>query len=136
MKTYILDASVILTFLLGENSAVKEKFPKILRQAQKGKVKLCSSYLLPLEIGNGLRYTLKDSFLSGEVLKKFIKLPIDFFVFSPLHYKKILQLSYLLETSFYDTSYHFLAKRLRGVFLTCDAQYYKKAKKLKNIEFL
>jgi len=136
MKTYVLDASVILTFLLGEKATVKEKFPKILRQAQKGKVKLYSSYLLPLEIGNGLRYTIKDGILAEEVLKKFLRLPIDFFVLSSLHYKKILQLSYLLKTSFYDTSYHFLAKILKGVFLTCDTKYYKKAKKLGNIEFL
>lgn len=136
MKTYVLDASVVLTFLLGKTPSVEKNFIKILKQAKSGKVKLHSSYLLLLEVGNGLRYSLSDRVLADEVLQKLLNLPIEFFVFSPAHYSKILQLSYLFETSFYDTSYHFLAKLLRGVFLTCDTQYFKKAKKFGDVELL
>jgi len=56
MKVYVLDASVVLTFLLGKNSSVEKNFIKFLNQAKTGRVKLFSSYLLPLEVGNGLRY--------------------------------------------------------------------------------
>lgn len=136
MRVYVLDASVVLTFLLGKNASLAEKLSKILKQVKSGQVKLYSSYLLPLEIGNGLRYTLGDEKLAAEVLEKFLKLPINFFVFSEAQYAKILNLSYQLNTSFYDTSYHFLAKLLKGVFLTADKEYFEKAKSFGNIRFL
>jgi len=136
MKSYVLDASVVLTFLLGKSPTVKKKFIPVLQEVKNNKAKIYSSYLLPLEIGNGLRYSLADNAMADEVLQKFLNLPIKYFVFSPAHYSRILQLSYLLETSFYDTSYHFLAKLLKGVFLTCDTEYFKKAKKFGNIKLL
>ena len=128
MKIYVLDASVVLTFLLEKDSSLEKNFIKFLNQAKSGKVKFFSSYLLPLELGNGLRYSLKNEELAREVLEKFLKLPIEFFVFSEAHYLKILNLSYQFGTSFYDTSYHFLAKLLKGVFLTADKDYFKKAR--------
>ena len=134
MKRYILDASVILTFLLKSNSSVEKNFVKILKEVNTKKAKLYSSYLLPLEIGNGLRFTLKNELVSEEVLQKFLRLPIKYFIFSAAHYAKILELSYLFKTSFYDTSYHFLAKLLKGTFLTCDTKYFKKAKDFGNIK--
>lgn len=136
MKVYILDASVVLTFLLGKNSSLKNNFITILNQVKKGRVKLYSSYLLPLEVGNGLRYSLEDEKLAAEVLEKFLKLPIEFFVFSQIHYNKILNLSHQFATSFYDTSYHFLARLLKGVFLTADKDYFEKAKEFGSIRLL
>jgi len=136
MKGYVLDASVVLTFLLGKDSSFKDNFIKILNQVKKGRLKLYSSYLLPLEVGNGLRYSLEDEKLAAEVLEKFLKLPIEFFVFSQAHYTKILNLSYQFGTSFYDTSYHFLAKLLKSVFLTVDKDYSNKAKELGSLKLL
>lgn len=136
MKKYILDASVILTFLLSKNQALEKKFIKILKQAKAGEVKLCSTYLLPLEIGNGARYSLSEEDLASEVFSKFSRLPVQLSFFTTPQLLKILRLSYLYQTSFYDSSYHFLAKFLKGVFLTTDREYFKKAKKLGQIELL
>lgn len=136
MKTYVLDASAILTFLMGKNPSVEKKFTRILRQVKSGRAGLHSSHLLPLEVGNGLRYSLSDKALADEVFQKFSNLPIKFSVFSSPQLLRILRLSYLFGTSFYDTSYHFLAKLLKGTFLTSDAQYFRKAKEFGNIELL
>lgn len=136
MKVFILDASVILTFLLGENSSIEKKVINLFKKVKAKKAVLYSNDLLPLEVGNGLRYCLSDKKLAQEVLEKFLNLPIEFFDFKPAHYLKILQLSYQLKTSFYDASYHFLAKLLKGTFLTADSQYFRKAKKLGNIELI
>lgn len=136
MKKYILDASVILTFLLGKNQALEKKFIKILKQAKAGRAKLYSTYLLPLEIGNGTRYSLSDKDLASEVFLKFSRLPIELSFFTTPQLLKILRLGYLYNTSFYDSSYHFLAKFLKGVFLTADREYFQKAKKLGQIELL
>ena len=136
MKTYVLDASVILTFLLGENQKVGKKFTEILKQSKSGKAKLYSTYLLPMEIGNGLRYSLTDNKLASEIFLKFSRLPIQFSSLTPTQLLKILKLSYLYKTSFYDTSYHFLAKFLKGTFLTTDNEYFKRAKNFGQIELL
>lgn len=136
MKAYILDASVVLNFLLGQSTSIERKFVAILKQTKNRKVKLFSTYLLPLEVGNGLRYSLSDEKLANEALQKFLDLPIEFFILKPAHYSKILQTAYFLKTSFYDTSYHFLAKLLKGIFFTCDAEYFKKAKSFGNIKLI
>jgi len=136
MKIYVLDASVVLTFLLGKNQSLKNQFTKILKEVKNNKAKFYSSHLLPLEIGNGLRYSLANKVLADDIFQKFSNLPIEYSVFSPPQLAKIIQLSYLFETFVYDTSYHFLAKRLRGVFLTCDAKYFRKAEQLGNIKLL
>jgi len=39
-----------------------------------------------------------------------------------------------LSVSFYDASYHALAKKIGGVFITADNRYYDKAKVVGNIE--
>lgn len=136
MKIYILDASVVLSFLLDENLSIKKKLLTILKQAETGKLRLISFYLLPLEVGNGLRYSLADKKLAQEALEKFLNLPLDYFVFRPAHYSRILQLAYFSGTSFYDTAYHFLAQLLRGTFLTADAAYFKKARNLGSVKLL
>ncbi len=136
MIAYVLDASVVLNFLLGQNAATERNFMTILKEVENKKAKLFSTHLLPLEIGNGLRYSLGDEKLADEVLQKFLDLPIEFFVLKPAHFLKILQMAYFLKASFYDTSYHFLAKLLKGDFVTSDDNYFKKAKKLGNIKLL
>jgi len=136
MKKYVLDASVILNFLLGEKVTIGREVAVLLRKAKSKKVKLCSSYLLPLEVGNGLRYSLADGKLADEALEKFLNLPIEFYNFSAIHHARILRLSYESKTSFYDASYHFLAMFLKGTFFTTDAKYFRKTKELGNIKLV
>lgn len=136
MKKYVLDASIILTFLLGEKTTFHKKVSLLLKKTNSRKAKLYSSYLLPLEIGNGLRFSLKDEKLAEKALEKSLNLPIELIGFSLAQYNKILQLSFSCKTSFYDSSYHFLAMIRRAEFLTADKKYFQKAKQLGNIELL
>lgn len=53
MKFYVLDASAVLTFLLGKNPSVVRKFKSILSEIKNDKAKLYSTHLLPLEVGKG-----------------------------------------------------------------------------------
>jgi len=136
MNFYILDASVVLTFLSEGKPSTVRNFQKILKETKDGKAKLCSTHLLPLEVANGLRFSLTDEELADETFEKLFNLPIDLITFSSPQLAKILKLSYRLKTSVYDTSYHFLAKLLPGTFLTSDATYFQKAKELGHIELL
>ena len=85
---------------MGQSTAIEKKFVVILKQVKDKKAKLFSSYLLPLEVGNGLRYSLADEKLANEVLEKFLDLPVEFFILKPVHYLEILQMAYFLKTSF------------------------------------
>lgn len=137
MKKYVLDASSVLRYLLEEEiNLITKRIEKVLKDTQKGKAKLFSSHLLPLEVGNGLRFTLKDEKLAEAAFDIFLKLPVDLLPFSKALLQKILSQSYLLKTTFYDTSYHLLAKTRGATFVTSDREYYKKAKELGDIEFL
>ncbi len=136
MKVYVLDASVILSYLLSEETIVVEEFEKLLKEARKNRVKLISSKLLPLEVANGLRYTLSDSALAVRVLETFLDLPLEYVDFTKGQLQRALQLAYTTKTSFYDASYHILAIELEGVFLTCDKKYFQKAEKFGFIRLL
>jgi len=136
MEKYVLDASVTLVSLLGKNEKIAKKIKTLFEKVEKKEVEIYSSSLLPFEVGNGLRFTLFQEDLALEVFKKFLNLPINYFQFDKIHYEKILSFSFVLQTTFYDTSYHFLAKIFGGKFITLDKEYYKKAKNLGNIFLL
>ena len=133
MKAVVLDASVILRFLLDENLKQKRKITRLLRQAKRKKIKIYSSPILPLEVGNGLRYSLKSVERAKMIYQKFLALPIEHQSFSPSHYFKIFSLAESIKTTVYDASYHFLAFLIDGVFWTADLEYYKRAKHLGKI---
>jgi len=108
MKIYVLDASVVLTFLLGKNQLLKNQFTKILKEVKNNKAKFYSSHLLPLEIGNGLRYSLANKVLADDIFQKFSNLPIEYSVFSPPQLAKIIQLSYLFHHPYFIYLFFFL----------------------------
>lgn len=136
MKIFVLDASVMVNYLLTLNSHVVAEVSSILEEARQGKVSLQSSYLLPFEAGNALRYSSLAPDQARAALEKLSALPLNYFVFNAPQLNEILEKSSLLKTTFYDTSYHFLALLLGGTFLTADQDYFKKAKKLGRIELV
>ncbi|HCS78588.1 TPA: hypothetical protein DIV55_02490 [Patescibacteria group bacterium] len=132
MSVSVIDASFVLQALLGnENKA--HSFHKLFLDS---KTSVHAPTILGYEVTNGLRFTLKDSLLASQVLQKFAELPIQYFSFTGLQLKQIMELSYTLQTTAYDTSYHFLAHILNGIFYTCDKDYFDKAKHLPGIKFV
>lgn len=136
MKNYVIDASVILSFLMEKGFRKASFIESLLKDAESGGVKLLSSPILPLEVGNGLRFTLKNQEQAEDVYRRFLKLPVEYLPLTEIQLKKVLSLSYLLKTTAYDTSYHLLAQVRDAKYITCDIKYYRKAKKLGNIELL
>ena len=134
MKKYVVDASLILKSLLGEDSGVAKKFAGLLKKVKVGEVEIFSHHLIVLEVANGLRFTLKDKDLALEIFETFLQLPFKIISLSNTQQVKTLGLSYDLGTTTYDTSYHVLAKSRGAVFVTSDGDYYKKAKQLNGVE--
>lgn len=136
MKIYVIDASVILKVFLNESTSVIDEFSIILKKTQEKKISLLSSKMLNIEVANGLRFSVKDQVEAIKTFKDFLALPIKTFVITKLQNEKTIKLSYELGTTVYDTSYHVLAKAHNAIFLTCDEEYYKKAKALGDIELI
>lgn len=136
MKTYVIDASVVATALLAEESTVESFFQKLLEKALQKEILILSSKFLIVEVANALRFGLKDGDKSTQVLKDFLALPIKTVVPSKSALLLALALSYEIRTTVYDTLYHVLAQSYGATFLTCDDGYYRKAKKLGDIEYI
>ena len=136
MKLYLLDASVILCFLLEKNPRLKKQVTSLLKAVARNQAQLFSSPLLPLEVANGLRFILKDPALANQAYRTFLKLPITYLTFTSAQHQKVLSLSYQLNTTVYNTSYHLLAITRKAEFITSDSAYYQKAKSLHHIKLL
>jgi predicted nucleic acid-binding protein len=136
MKTYIIDASFILSSLFLSKEHITRKLKTILQEQEKREAEIYTTDYFLLEVANGLRFSLKDACLTLEVWDKISLLPLKYFSFNKTHIKEILTHSYDFKTTVYDTSYHYLAKLLSGTFLTCDKNYYQNAKSWDNIELV
>ena len=136
MTCYILDASIVVGFILGKEGIKSTTISKLLKDSRIGKVKLYSTVFLPFEVGNALRYSLPNAEIATETLKIFSNLPIELFDLTPSHYEEIMEMSYQTGTTFYDSAYHFLAKLINGIFLTADSQYFERAKELGSIQLI
>ena len=136
MKMFVVDASVILGFLLENNPRVVEKVSTLLRDAKKQNVMLLSTNLLPLEVGNGLRFTLKDQVLADDLFVKFQKLPIEIVPLTAQQIRKSITFAYDCKTTVYDASYHVLAFARNIEYLTLDKDYFEKAKHVGRIVYV
>lgn len=136
MKMYLIDASIVLKSILKEDNSVAKKIGVILEGAMEGSIEVISSKFLILEVANGIRFGEKDAISAKKYLEAFLKLPIKYLSCSREQYKKALEVSYNLGTTVYDTSYHILAKSRNAIFLTCDEDYFSKAKGLGGIELV
>ncbi|KKQ42682.1 MAG: hypothetical protein US60_C0014G0003 [Microgenomates group bacterium GW2011_GWC1_37_8] len=136
MKSYLIDASIVLKSILNEDASVSEKFQELLKKVVSGKTQISSQKFLITEVANGIRYGEKDKTAGTQYLKVFLELPIKYLTLSKNLHKIILEASYDIGTTVYDTSYHILAKAQGAIFLTCDENYYKKAKDIGDIELV
>jgi|SRR3989339_1225139 len=136
MKRYVIDASVVLVGILESRKGLVEKTRSLFLMAKEDGCELISSQFLKIEVSNGIRFNERDVDKANRLLNGFFNLPINFVSLSKSLYEQSLSSSYKLGTTVYDTSYHILAKAQGATFLTCDEEYYKKAKSIGDIELL
>lgn len=136
MKTVVIDASVVIGYLINSNKTAALEFPKLLLRAYEKKIKILSLDLLPLEVANGLRYSGTDREINKQALLKFVKLPIKLNSLSNDLLIQAADYAYQNRTTVYDTAYHLLAISRNSILLTGDKQYFQAAKKLEHIKYL
>lgn len=132
MKTIIIsDASVLLTALFGTNDRIATRLDGLLHD------KTREVRMLPftaVEFANGVRFTTRDRDIAKHAINKFTVLDLPVVTIAPTEIIVITELSYRLDTTVYDTSYHYVALMHEGMFITCDKGYHKKASQLGHIE--
>jgi len=134
MKSYVLDASIILNYLFTETRDVKTLITTILKQADNNQVQLLTTSYFPIEVANGLRFKLKDPVMTKKILSKLIALPITYYSLTSSQLLQATKSSYTTGSTVYDTAYHILAIAHNAIFITCDQKYYKQSSKLGNIK--
>jgi predicted nucleic acid-binding protein len=133
---FVLDASVIISSLLSKRGDTEILLKEIFENQKGGKDKIYVPQLFYFEAANGLRFSLNNEAQSRLVFQKICALPLEIFNLQNMQLNEIIQLSYRNKTTVYDSSYHYSAILLGGTFLTCDSDYYKKAKHIGNIKFI
>jgi predicted nucleic acid-binding protein len=136
MKSVVIDASVVIGYLINSNKEAAVQFPKLLSEAYGKRIKILSLNFLPLEVANGLRYSKTDREITEGALTRFTKLPLKLIALSNQLLFKAVSYAYVNKTTVYDTAYHLLAISRNSILLTCDRQYYSAAGKLGNIQLL
>jgi len=133
---YIIDSSIVLRSLLLPDSRVAKRLKRIDGEVEHGEAKIYAPQLLVTEVANGLRFSETSVDKAQGILRDFFDFELTYFELSNVNILGILNLSYELGTTVYDTTYHYLAMMLEGRFITCDKAYHKAAKHLGNIELL
>jgi len=132
MTNYVIDASILIRAALDQKSSISSKLRHLLKQPD---TKIISIPLMRYEFANGVRFSLKDTKISQALVEKMYLIPINIFDFKSNHLSQTIELAYQLNTTIYDTAYHFTAILLNGTFITCDKEYFSKSSHLGHIEF-
>ena len=135
MKIFVPDASVILKWAIGlESELDREKAIRILDAWVDNNIEIVLPELWVFEVGNFLGKVIPNSAL--ERMETLLDFRFKTKELDKETCKSIFELMKDLSVSFYDASYHALAQRMGGVFITADDKYYQKARAKGNIEFL
>src|SRR3989338_831310 len=136
MTRFVVDASVIVTYLINKNKRLASVTKTLIQQANNKQIILESPPFFLIETVNALRYNLDDPSSSLAAWNKILALPIKIRPLTPAHYQQIIPLSYQNHTTAYDTAYHVLAISSNATFFTFYQDYYKKSHHLGYIKLL
>ena len=133
-KVVVMDASVLIKPFLMEEGY--EQINELIAMHLDHELTILATPLLVFEFLNVIsraveKDKVKSAYLEFKGLGIGIIKPDDKFV-----YNAIEKVSSNHKISYYDASYHALAKDMDGVFLTADKKYYELMKKEGNVELI
>ena len=136
LKSAVFDASILIKIVLPERNEENVKEALLLFErfaAQKLTVTLPSFW--NYEVGNTLIRKLASR-LFEEKFAFLLSQPFETYSFSKAENLTIGKFAKLHNTSFYDASYHLLAKFIDSIFITADRKYFQKFKTDKHLALL
>ena len=136
MKTFVFDASVLAKLIFPEEE-FSELVENLVVQYINEQVDIVVPSLMYFEIGNILKFKLKDTQKAKTYMQNIRDLHLHEYKINDEAENKILTLCSKYEKiSFYDASYHGIAKHLNYTFITADSKYFNMVKKEGNIQLL
>lgn len=117
-KTYIIDASFILAFLLPDEDV--ETVNRIFERYAQGKINFISSPLLAFEVINSLKEATRKRIEENKALdlvREFLKMKIEYGI---IDFEDLLKISLKNNISAYDASYLYLAQKENEELLSLD----------------
>jgi predicted nucleic acid-binding protein len=132
MKSYVVDASVIIKWVLGEEKEPdQEKAMGLLNEWSQGYAEISAPMLWQCEVGNFLGRSLNEEAL--EKMDILLDLNIKGIEFT----EKMFRLCFIWmkdnPITFYDASYLAAAFEIDGLLITADEKFVNKMKKTKRI---
>lgn len=119
IKTFCVDASFVLSFLLPDETA--RNADDVIDQYSNGDINLFSTLLLPFEVLNGLKTAVKrkriTKKLAGKLALDFLNLEIPL---ESVDFVKAFDLSQRRDLTVYDASYVLCSKMHNATLLTLD----------------
>lgn len=133
-QIYVLDNSVVLKPFFDEDGA--KIVSKIFFLKENYKISIFLPEIFRFEFFNTVLLK-KSEEIAFQAFTSFIDKQVTFVPFeSDLVQKASNLVKKYPRVSFYDASYHALAKAYEGIFITADKKYYEQTKKEGNIELL
>ncbi len=136
LKQVVLDASILVKIILPEKSEENiEQALSLFKSFSRKKLTIILPSFWSYEIGNVLLRKLSEE-LFEEKFKFLLSRSFEIYSFNVLENLTIGKFARLHNVSFYDASYHLLAKFTDSIFVTADKIYFQKFKKDKNLALL
>jgi predicted nucleic acid-binding protein len=132
-KEYIVDASVVLTWLIGKDSKKEGLAFEFLRD---NTGRLYSQSFIDMDVSNGLVISEYSNERIEKLYQLYRTVSIIILPTSDPHLTLARNIAREVNDTVYDSYYHALARLTGKTMITFDKRYYKKAKHLGNIELL
>lgn len=136
LSQIILDASILIKIVLPEGSEDNiQQALSLFEKFSSKKIAVILPSFWSYEVGNILLRKLSEE-LYEEKFKFLLNQPFQIYSFNTLENITIGKFAKLHNVSFYDASYHLLAKFTGAIFITADKKYFQKFKEDKNLTLL
>lgn len=135
MEIIVPDASIILKWALrDEEETERDKASSILYSFIEGRYEIVLPSLWVYEVGNILGMKHPES--SKEIMDILLDFEFEEYRMSKDICRLIFELINNLRVTFYDASYHALAIKQKGTFITSDKKYFNKVRDKSHIQLL
>ena len=125
MKNYVVDTSVILKWVLGDEKEPDHKKAMGLLDAwTEGDVELSAPILWQYEVGNFLGRNLREE--AADKMELLMNLNIKDVEFTNSNFRQCFSWMRQNRITFYDASYLVVAFEIQGILITADEKFVKK----------
>ena len=131
IKKLIIDSSVGVKWLNGQDEKYLDQADKILQDCEKMKVALYAPELAKYEIGNAIRYKGLDESFAKICLSTLYSLPITFVSLEEKDALETLVIAQKENITYYDAVFVNLAEKIGGILVTDNPKHQSKIKGIK-----